>query len=215
MNLNEAKEILNKNGFVLKERFENIDEIRVPEWLWAAYETGDTSNLEDEEIVILHIFEKDHKKHHLEANEEPNFYRTNDVTDEGGMCYTVQVFEDRMDEDYNFYRNPFNQMNRKRQKQSVIKKELNKWFNLLSQMDKVKTHHYEIKGNTIIEYTKSGIDAVWTFEMNKNDINVVVSWINRPEWQEMKPVEFEYTLDEYDDYENDVKEFLTCTGKFH
>lgn len=95
MNLNEAKEILNKNGFVLKERFENIDEIRVPEWLWAAYETGDTSNLEDEEIVILHIFEKDHKKHHLEANEEPNFYRTNDVTDEGGMCYTVQVFEDR------------------------------------------------------------------------------------------------------------------------
>ena len=215
MNLNEAKEILNKNGFVLKERFENIDEIRVPEWLWVAYETGDTSNLEDEEIVILHIFEKDHKKHHLEANEEPNFYRTNDVTDEGGMCYTVQVFEDRMDEDYNFYRNPFNQMNRKRQKQSVIKKELNKWFNLLSQMDKVKTHHYEIKGNTIIEYTKSGIDAVWTFEMNKNDINVVVSWINRPEWQEMKPVEFEYTLDEYDDYENDVKEFLTCTGKFH
>ena len=215
MELNEAKKILNKNGFVLKERFENIDEIRVPEWLWVAYETGDTSNLEDEEIVILHIFEKDHKKHHLEANEEPNFYRTNDVTDEGGMCYTVQVFEDRMDEDYNFYRNPFNQMNRKRQKQSVIKKELNKWFNLLSQMDKVKTHHYEIKGNTIIEYTKSGIDAVWTFEMNKNDINVVVSWINRPEWQEMKPVEFEYTLDEYDDYENDVKEFLTCTGKFH
>lgn len=95
MNLNEAKEILNKNGFVLKERFENIDEIRVPEWLWAAYETGDTSNLEDEEIVILHIFEKDHKNHHLEANEEPDFYRTNDVTDEGGMCYTVQVFEDR------------------------------------------------------------------------------------------------------------------------
>lgn len=98
MELNEAKEILNKNGFVLKERFVNVDEIRVPEWLWVAYETGDTSNLEDEEIVILHIFEKDHKKHHLEANDEPNFYRTNDVTDEGGMCYTVQVFEDRMNE---------------------------------------------------------------------------------------------------------------------
>lgn len=215
MELNEAKEILNKNGFVLKERFVNVDEIRVPEWLWVAYETGDTSNLEDEEIVILHIFEKDHKKHHLEANEEPNFYRTNDVTDEGGMCYTIQVFEDRMDEDYNFYRNRYNQMNRMRQKQSVIKKELNKWFNLLSQMDKVKTHHYEIKGNTIIEYTMAGIDAVWTFEINKNDINVVVSWTNRPEWQEMEPVEFEYTLDEYDDYENDVKEFLTHTGKFH
>ena len=47
MELNEAKEILNKNGFVLKERFVNVDEIRVPEWLWVAYETGDTSNLED------------------------------------------------------------------------------------------------------------------------------------------------------------------------
>lgn len=120
-----------------------------------------------------------------------------------------------MNEDYNFYRNRYNQMNRKRQKQSVIKKELNKWFNLLSQMDKVKSHHYEIKGNTIIEYTMAGVDAVWTFEINKNDINVVVSWPNRPEWQEIEPVEFEYTLDEYDNYKNDVKEFLTYTGKFH
>lgn len=101
MEIKEAKKILNENGYALKERFENIDEIRVPEWLWVAYETGDTSNLEDEEIVILHIFEKDHKKHHLEANEEPNFYRTNDVTDEGGMCYTVQVFEDKKNENYN------------------------------------------------------------------------------------------------------------------
>ena len=97
----------------------------------------------------------------------------------------------------------------------ILIDELNKWFNLLSQMDKVKSHHYEIKGNTIIEYTMAGIDAVWTFEHNGEDINVVVTWPNRPEWQEMKPVEFEYTLDEYDDYENDVKEFLTYTGKFH
>lgn len=91
-----AKKILNENGYVLKERFVNVDEIHVPEWLWVAYETGDTSNLEDEEIVILHNFEKEHKNHHLEANEEPNFYNRNDVTDEGGMCYTVQVFEDRI-----------------------------------------------------------------------------------------------------------------------
>lgn len=97
----------------------------------------------------------------------------------------------------------------------ILIDELNKWFNLLSQMDKVKSHHYEIKGNTIIEYTMAGIDSVWTFEHNGEDINVVVSWPNRPEWQEMKPVEFEYTLDEYDDYKNDVKEFLTYTGKFH
>ncbi len=128
---------------------------------------------------------------------------------------TQSSFIEEMNEDYNFYRNRYNQMNRKRQKQSVIKKELNKWFNLLSQMDKVKSHHYEIKGNTIIEYTMAGVDAVWTFEINKNDINVVVSWPNRPEWQEIEPVEFEYTLDEYDDYKNDVKEFLTYTGKFH
>ena len=212
MNLNEAKNILNENGYVLKERFVNVDEIRVPEWLWAAYETGDTSNLEDEEIVILHIFEKDHKKHHLEANEEPNFYRTNDVTDEGGMCYTVQVFEDK-NENYNHpYNNGYILENIT--DESVLIEELNKWSNLLNQMDKVKSHHYEIKDNTIVEYTKIGFDAVWTFDTDKEDVNVVVSWPNRPEWQEMKPVEFEYTLGEYEDYENDVNEFLTYTGKF-
>ena len=97
----------------------------------------------------------------------------------------------------------------------ILIDELNKWNNLLNQMDKVKSHHYEIKGNTIVEYTKIGFDSVWTFENNGENINVVVSWPNRPEWQEMKPVEFEYTLDEYDDYKNDVKEFLTYTGKFH
>ena len=212
MNIKEAKEILNKNGFVLKERFVNVDEIRVPEWLWAAYETGDTSNLEDEEIVILHIFEKDHKKHHLEANEEPNFYRTNDVTNEGGMCYTVQVFEDK-NENYNHpYNNGYILENIT--DESVLIEELNKWSNLLNQMDKVKSHHYEIKDNTIVEYTKIGFDAVWTFDTDKENVNVVVSWPNRPEWQEMKPVEFEYTLGEYEDYENDVNEFLTYTGKF-
>ena len=117
MRIEEAKNILNENGFILKERFVNVDEIRVPEWLWVAYETGNTSNLEDEEIMILHIFEKDHKNHQLEANDEPNFYPTNDVTDEGDMCYTVQVFEDRLVEDYNFYRNRYYQMNRKRQEE--------------------------------------------------------------------------------------------------
>ena len=97
----------------------------------------------------------------------------------------------------------------------ILIDELNKWNNLLNQMDKVKSHHYEIKGNTIVEYTKIGFDSVWTFENNGENINVVVTWPNRPGWQEMKPVEFEYTLDEYDDYKNDVKEFLTYTGKFH
>ena len=212
MEFEEAKNVLNENGYVLKERFVNVDEIRVPEWLWAAYETGDTSNLEDEEIVILHIFEKDHKKHHLEANEEPNFYRTNDVTNEGGMCYTVQVFEDK-NENYNHpYNNGYILENIT--DESVLIEELNKWSNLLNQMDKVKSHHYEIKDNTIVEYTKIGFDAVWTFDTDKENVNVVVSWPNRPEWQEMKPVEFEYTLGEYEDYENDVNEFLTYTGKF-
>ena len=212
MEFKEAKNILNENGYVLKERFVNVEEIRVPEWLWVAYETGDTSNLEDEEIVILHIFEKDHKKHHLEANEEPDFYRTNDVTDEGGMCYTVQVFEDK-NENYNHpYNNGYILENIT--DESVLIEELNKWSNLLNQMDKVKSHHYEIKDNTIVEYTKIGFDAVWTFDTDKENVNVVVSWPNRPEWQEMKPVEFEYTLGEYEDYENDVNEFLTYTGKF-
>lgn len=97
----------------------------------------------------------------------------------------------------------------------ILIDELNKWNNLLNQMDKVKSHHYEIKGNTIVEYTKIGFDSVWTFEKNGENINVVVTWPNRPEWQEMEPVEFEYTLDKYEDYENDVNEFLTYTGKFH
>ena len=73
----------------------------------------------------------------------------------------------------------------------ILIDELNKWNNLLNQMDKVKSHHYEIKGNTIVEYTKIGFDSVWTFENNGENINVVVSWPNRPEWQEMEPVEFE------------------------
>ena len=81
----------------------------------------------------------------------------------------------------------------------ILIDELNKWNNLLNQMDKVKSHHYEIKGNTIVEYTKIGFDSVWTFENNGENINVVVTWPNRPEWKEMEPVEFEYTLDEYDD----------------
>ena len=98
---------------------------------------------------------------------------------------------------------------------SVLIEELNKWCNLLNQMDKVKSHHYEIEDNTIVEYTKIGFDAVWTFDTDKENVNVVVSWPDRPEWQEMKPVEFEYTLGEYEDYENDVNEFLTYTGKFH
>ena len=97
----------------------------------------------------------------------------------------------------------------------ILIDELNKWNNILNKMDRVKSHHYEIKGNTIVEYTKIGFDSVWTFENNGENINVVVTWPNRPEWQEMEPVEFEYTLDEYDDYKNDVKEFLTYTGKFH
>ena len=97
----------------------------------------------------------------------------------------------------------------------TLRTEIDKWFNLLSQMDNVKSHHYEIKGNTIVEHTKPGIGSVWTFEQKGEDINVVVSWPNAQEWQEIKPVEFEYTLEYYDDYKNDVKEFLTYTGKFH
>lgn len=101
--------------------------------------------------------------------------------------------------------------------QSSLSEELNKWNSLLNKMDNVKSHHYEIKGNnTIVEYTKVGVSSVWTFEQNGEDIDVVVDWPNRPEWQDwVKPVNFEYTLGYYEDYENDVKEFLTSAGKFH
>ena len=219
MELKEAKHILKEHGYVLKERFVNIDEIRVPEWLWVAYETGDTSNLEDEEIAILHIFEKDHEKQHLEANEEPNFYRTNDVTDEGGMCYTVQVFEDRVNEAKATFKKA-GYILENYYEESIPSEEIKKWKDLLNQKDKVKTHRYKIRDNKIVEEYKMyngdvGIDAVWKFEYDGEDVVVVVSWPNRPEWQEMTPVNFEYTLGKYEDYEKDVNEFLTYTGKFH
>lgn len=104
--------------------------------------------------------------------------------------------------------------------ESIPSEEIKKWNDLLNQKDKVKTHRYKIRDNKIIEEYKMyngdiGIDAVWSFDTDGENVNVVVSWPNRPEWQEMKPVNFEYTLGEYEDYENDVNEFLTYTGKFH
>lgn len=102
---------------------------------------------------------------------------------------------------------------------SIPREEIKKWYDLLHQKDKVKTHRYKIRDNKIVEEYKMyngdvGIDAVWTFGYGNDEVDVVVKWPNRPEWQEMTPVKFEYTLGEYEDYEKDVNEFLTYTGKF-
>ena len=228
MELNEAKNILNKNGYYLLETstYVGFPFMRI---LWQR---------------ILREKDKNENKFETHSNDPSKWidvdfydgslriYRTNTGIRgefDNGRKFTYKTTGqnkwDAADECSKFIISILNgeiserkakeKLNFNESSTGILIDELNKWFNLLSQMDKVKSHHYEIKGNTIIEYTMAGIDAVWTFEHNGEDINVVVTWPNRPEWQEMKPVEFEYTLDEYDDYENDVKEFLTYTGKFH
>lgn len=228
MELNEAKEVLNKNGYYLLEAstYVGFPFMRI---LWER---------------ILKEEDKNENKLETHSNDPSKWidvdfylgnlriYRTNTGIRgefDNGRKFTYKTIGQNKwnaaDECAKFIISVVNgeiserkakeKLNFNESSTGILIDELNKWFNLLSQMDKVKSHHYEIKGNTIIEYTMAGIDSVWTFEHNGEDINVVVSWPNRPEWQEMKPVEFEYTVDEYEDYKNDVKEFLTYTGKFH
>ena len=228
MNLNEAKRILNESGYYLLETstYVGFPFMRI---LWER---------------ILREEDKNENKFETHSNDPSKWihvdfylgnlriYRTNTGIRgefDNGRKFTYKTTGknkwDAADECSKFIisivngeiseRKAKEKLNFKESSTGILTDELNKWNNLLNKMDRVKSHHYEIKGNTIVEYTKIGFDSVWTFEHNGDDINVVVTWPNRPEWQEMKPVEFEYTLDKYEDYKKDVNEFLTYTGKFH
>lgn len=228
MELNEAKEILNNNGYylleastyvgfpfmrilwerILKEEDKNENKLET--------HSNDPSKWIDVDFYLgnLRIYRTNTGIRGEFDNGRKFTYKTTgqnkwDAADECAK-FIISVVNGEISE-----RKAKEKLNFNESSTGILIDELNKWNNLLNKMDKVKSHHYEIKGNTIIQYTMAGIDSVWTFEHNGEDINVVVSWPNRPEWQEMKPVEFEYTLDKYEDYKNDVKEFLTYTGKFH
>lgn len=72
---------LEKNGVIV-----------VPEWLWVAYETGDSSNLSVEEEQILDGFRAMATGKVFDAEAEPSFRAFNDFDDYAGNCYEVQVY---------------------------------------------------------------------------------------------------------------------------
>lgn len=76
-----VKEALEKNGVIV-----------VPEWLWVAYETGDSSNLSVEEEQILDGFKAMAAGKVFDAEAEPSFRAFNDFDDYAGNCYEVQVY---------------------------------------------------------------------------------------------------------------------------
>ena len=243
MELNEAKNILNKNGYYLLEAstYVGFPFMRI---LWERilreedknenkFEThsNDPSKWIDVDFYLgnLRIYRTNTGIRGEFDNGRKFTYKTTgqnkwDVADECSKfiisIVNGEISERKAKEKLNKLKETKEVLNKngyvlKEHSTEILIDELNKWNNLLNKMDRVKSHHYEIKDNTIVEYTKIGFDSVWTFEHNGEDINVVVTWPNRPEWKEMKPVEFEYTLDKYEDYKKDVNEFLTYTGKFH
>lgn len=76
-----VKEALEKNGVIV-----------VPEWLWVAYETGDSKFLSIEEMQILDGFRAMAAGKVFDAEAEPSFRAFNDFDDYAGNCYEVQVY---------------------------------------------------------------------------------------------------------------------------
>lgn len=76
-----VKESLEKNGVIV-----------VPEWLWVAYETGDSKFLSIEEMQILDGFKAMAAGKVFDAEAEPSFRAFNDFDDYAGNCYEVQVY---------------------------------------------------------------------------------------------------------------------------
>lgn len=71
-----------------------VDTIRVPQWMWEANKTGDTSNLEDDEIEMLKEFQLEYKDNHLDdKGEDPYFSSHNDFDSLGGNVYDIDVYE--------------------------------------------------------------------------------------------------------------------------
>ena len=76
-----VREALEKNGVIV-----------VPEWLWVAYETGDSKFLSIEEMQILDGFKAMAAGKVFDAEAEPSFRAFNDFDDYAGNCYEVQVY---------------------------------------------------------------------------------------------------------------------------
>lgn len=71
-----------------------VDTIRVPQWMWVADQTGDTSDLEDDEIEMLKEFQLEYKDKHLDdKGEDPYFSSYNDFDSLGGNVYDIDVYE--------------------------------------------------------------------------------------------------------------------------
>lgn len=71
-----------------------VDTIRVPQWMWVADQTGDTSDLEDDEIEMLKEFQQEYKDKHLDdKGEDPYFSSRNDFDSLGGNVYDIDVYE--------------------------------------------------------------------------------------------------------------------------
>lgn len=73
---------------------ELIDTIKVPQWLWHAYNFDDTTDLEDDEIKKLDAFKEEYKFNHLDdRGEEAYFSSHNDFDSLGGNVYDVDVYK--------------------------------------------------------------------------------------------------------------------------
>lgn len=70
------------------------DTLRVPMWLWHAYNFNDTTDLTDEEIEKFNQFKEEYKDCHLDdKGEESYFSSRNDFDDLGGPVYDVDVYK--------------------------------------------------------------------------------------------------------------------------
>lgn len=88
----DARELEDPEKYDKYEALEKNGVIVVPEWLWVAYETGDSSNLSVEEEQILDGFRAMAAGKVFDAEAEPSFRAFNDFDDYADNCYEVQVY---------------------------------------------------------------------------------------------------------------------------
>lgn len=75
-------------------KLEFQDTLRVPMWLWHAYNFDDTTDLTDEEIEKFNQFKEEYKDCHLDdKGGESYFSSRNDFDDLGGPVYDVDVYK--------------------------------------------------------------------------------------------------------------------------
>ena len=68
--------------------------LQVPEWLWIAYKTYDTTSLEEDEIEMLNDFREKYKNYLLnDRGNDPYFSSRNDFDELGGNVYDVDVYK--------------------------------------------------------------------------------------------------------------------------